>query len=172
VINEQATKLEIRPMGVKDVDQIIQIEKQAFPTPWTKRTYMAELLDNDRAYYFVARLHGRVVGYIGMWLIAGEGHITNLAVHPQFRRRGVGWELLRALADFARSRGAESLTLEVRVSNSEAQRLYTKFGFIKSGIRRGYYLDNGEDALIMWKDLTKEEEHDRRISTGPGEQLR
>ena len=156
-------------MGVKDVDQIIQIEKQAFLTPWTKRTYMAELLDNDRP---TTSSPGSTDGWWPHRHVAhrGEGHITNLAVHPQFRRRGVGWELLGPLR--LCPAGAEGLTLEVRVSNIEAQRLYTKFGFIKSGIRRGYYLDNDEDALIMWKDLTKEEEHDRRIGTGPGEQLR
>jgi ribosomal-protein-alanine N-acetyltransferase len=151
-------ELEIVPMGTRDVPGVMEIEKVSFPIPWSRQTYLAEILHNDRAYYLVARLGGQVAGYVGIWLIAGEGHITNIAVHPQYRGQGIGTKLLDALSNEARQRGASRLTLEVRVSNVEAQRVYTRCGFLKVGIRPQYYLDNNEDALIMWKDLPGEVE--------------
>jgi len=147
----------IEPMTLDDVDAVIEIERRSFPTPWSRAAFVSELLDNDRAHYMVARLKTeagpRVVGYIGMWIIAGEGHITNVAVHPDYRQRGIGRRLLEAAADLCRSCAARRMTLEVRVSNIVAQRLYEDIGFVSAGIRKGYYRDNNEDAIIMWKDL-------------------
>ncbi|MGI6037496.1 MAG: ribosomal protein S18-alanine N-acetyltransferase [Limnochordia bacterium] len=147
---------QIRPMRVRDVDQVVAIEREAFPIPWSRFTYVSEIVHNDRAHYFVAVDEDRVLGYAGMWLIAGEGHITNVAVAAPYRRQGIGTKLLRTLAETARGYGALRLTLEVRRSNEEAQGAYKKCGFLSVGVRPGYYLDNGEDAVIMWKDLMEE----------------
>lgn len=150
---EQEVKIEIRPMRVRDLDDILRIERLSFPTPWTRSAFLSELLENERAYYQVARVGRVTVGYIGLWMGVDEGHITNVAVHPHWRKMGIGTRLLLAAADVARERGAQRLTLEVRVSNDTAQRLYRKLGFLPVGIRKGYYRDNNEDALIMWRDL-------------------
>jgi len=143
----------IDPMRLRDLGDILKIEKLSFSTPWSKQAFLSELLDNDRAYYLVAKVNDRAVGYIGIWLVAGEGHITNVAVHPEYRRRGIGHQLLTAVERLASERGVTRLTLEVRVSNEAAQSLYRKLGYAPAGIRRRYYRDNDEDALIMWKDL-------------------
>ncbi|MBO8142279.1 MAG: ribosomal protein S18-alanine N-acetyltransferase [Firmicutes bacterium] len=144
-------------MRVDDLDAVMEIEVRSFPTPWSRAAFEAELLDNDRARYLVARCRAgdarRVVGYIGLWLIAGEGHITNVAVHPDHRKRGVGRRLMMAAADLCRAEGARRMTLEVRPSNRVARELYRDLGFVSAGIRRAYYRDNNEDAIIMWKDL-------------------
>lgn len=143
----------IDPMRVRDLGEIMKIEKLSFTTPWSKQAFLSELLDNDRAYYLVAKVNDRPVGYIGIWLVAGEGHITNVAVHPDFRGKGVGNRLLTAAEELAVARGHRRLTLEVRTSNDVAQRLYRKLGYIAAGIRRQYYRDNNEDAIVMWKDV-------------------
>lgn len=148
-----AVPVVIDPMRVRDLSEILKIERLSFTTPWSRGAFLSELLENDRAYYLVARSGERPVGYIGVWIIAGEGHITNVAVHPDFRRSGVGTRLLTAIGDLAREKGATRLTLEVRRSNAGAQRLYVALGFESAGIRRAYYRDNNEDAIIMWKDL-------------------
>jgi ribosomal-protein-alanine N-acetyltransferase len=143
----------VEPMRLEDLEGILEIEEASFPTPWSRKSFLYELLENERAVYLVAREEDRVQGYIGMWLILDEGHITNLAVHPRARGRGIGELLLKALMAVSRSRGINRLTLEVRVSNLIARSLYAKLGFVGAGIRPGYYLDNNEDALIMWKGL-------------------
>ena len=127
----------IDPMRVRDLTEILRIEKLSFTTPWSKQAFLSEMLDNDRAYYLVAKVNDRPVGYIGVWLIAGEGHITNIAVHPDYRGKGIGRRLMEAIEELAKKRGATRMTLEVRVSNEVAQRLYRKLGYIAAGIRRG-----------------------------------
>ena len=138
-------------MTIADLDAVLGIENQAFATPWSRASFLYELTENTRALYLVAREGVQVVGYVGMWVIFEEGHITNLAVDPGFRRLGVATLLLDELAAAAKERGVSRLTLEVRRSNHAAQLLYTKHGFVTTGIRRRYYRDNNEDALIMWK---------------------
>lgn len=150
--------LVIDPMRVRDLNDIMVIERLSFATPWTKAAFLSELLENDRAHYLVARADGKPVGYVGIWLVADEGHITNVAVHPDYRSRGVGRRLMEAITELARRKGARRLTLEVRKSNIRAQRLYESLGFKSVGVRRGYYRDNNEDAIIMWRDLTAEAE--------------
>lgn len=149
----KAESVVIDPMRLRDLGDIMKIEKLSFTTPWSKQAFLSELLDNERAYYLVAKVNNRAVGYIGIWLIAGEGHVTNVAVHPDYRGRGIGNQLLTAIERLAEERGVRRLTLEVRVSNEGAQSLYRKLGYLPAGIRRRYYRDNDEDALIMWKDL-------------------
>lgn len=146
--------VEIEPMRVRDLDAVLAIERVSFPTPWSRYAYLSELLENDQAHYVVARTSdGKVAGYLGMWMIVDEGHITTIAVHPAYRGRGVGRQLLAAAEIIARAHGGARLTLEVRVSNYIAHGLYQKFGYVDVGIRPGYYRDNNEDAIIMWKEL-------------------
>lgn len=140
-------------MRLRDLPNILKIEKQSFTTPWSRQAFLSELLDNDRAYYLVAKLGEQAIGYIGIWLVAGEGHITNVAVLPEFRQHGIGRRLLQSIEELARARKIGRMTLEVRKSNLVAQNLYTSLGFGSAGIRPRYYRDNNEDAIIMWKDL-------------------
>ena len=143
---------EISPMRVEDLEEVLKIEDLSFPTPWSCNSFLYELLENERAIYLVAKSPlGNVIGYVGIWVIFDEGHITNLAVHPGYRRQGVGKALMLALVEAVRKRDVRHLTLEVRRTNLAAQDLYQKLGFVHMGVRRKYYLDNNEDALIMWK---------------------
>lgn len=142
--------VEIREMRVEDLDDVEEIEKLCFVTPWSKETLKTDITRNFCSRYAVARLDDRVVGYIGMWLVVDEAHITNLAVHPNYRHRGIGERLMKYMMRMAVNIGINRMTLEVRKSNIVAQNLYKKLGFQESGVRYGYYLDNNEDAIIMW----------------------
>lgn len=142
----------VESMQLKDLPEVLIVEKLSFPVPWSKQAFLNELR-NKYALYLVARENDTVCGYIGMWLIIDEGHITNLAVHPAYRRRGIGRLLLKNLIEEGKKHGLSRLTLEVRRSNMAAQNLYREFGFKQVGVRPQYYLDNREDALIMWKEL-------------------
>lgn len=135
------------------LDDVVEIERHSFPTPWSREAYFHEIAGNDFAYYIVALLGSKVVGYCGMWVILDEAHITTIAAHPDHRSRGLGALLLNRLIDEAKRRGCIKMTLEVRPSNNHALRLYTKTGFVSHGLRPGYYADTGEDAIIMWMDL-------------------
>lgn len=139
-------------MTVDDIDDVVAIEKLSFRTPWSRKAFHGELTQNPVAMYLVGRVDGRVVCYAGAWLIHGEAHITNVAVHPEFRGRHLGEATCLYLMAEAAKRGMHRATLEVRVSNEVAQRLYRKLGFYSVGVRPGYYTDTNEDALIMWKD--------------------
>ncbi len=142
-------RLVILPMHVDDLPAVHAIERQSFSTPWPPHAYRAELETNELARYLCAWVGGRIVGYAGMWVMVDEAHITTFAVDPGWRRRGVGDRILVALLDVAVERGARDATLEVRVSNLGARRLYEKFGFRPVGIRPRYYSDDFEDALVM-----------------------
>ncbi len=143
----------LREMRLGDLDQVLQIETRSFPTPWSRKAFVSELTRNRYAYYIIAQMDDRVVGYGGMWVIGDEAHITNIAVDPECRRRGIGKRLLQELLDRARDFGARSVTLEVRRSNVAAQRLYEGQGFEARGVRKGYYTDTGDDAIVMVKTL-------------------
>ena len=125
------------------------IERASFSVPWPDDAYRNELSTNRLASYVVARAEDAVVGFAGLWVMVDEAHVTTFAVDPRWRRRGVGERLLLALLDLAVARRAREATLEVRLSNMPARRLYEKYGFRPVGIRPRYYSDNGEDALIM-----------------------
>lgn len=142
----------VRRAHLGDVDGVYAVEVETFSTPWSKAAFETELTGNDLAYYFVAEEEGKTIGYAGMWIIVDEAHITNVAISAAFRGRGIGEVLMKSLMSQARERGAQSMTLEVRVTNEAAQRLYAKLGFVRKGLRRQYYSDNKEDALIMWLD--------------------
>lgn len=150
--NKEDLRFSLVPMREEHLDQVYRIEKVSFPTPWSRASFLGEL-KNDFARYLVAAKDERVLGYAGMWLILDEAHVTNLAVHPDYRGRGVGRALMAGLMWLAVCLGAVRMTLEVRVSNEAAIGLYKRLGFRQEGRRRGYYSDTGEDALIMWKNL-------------------
>lgn len=142
----------IGPMFLADVDGVLEVERLAFPTPWSRQAFQTELTQNPYAHYLAARCGGRVVGYAGMWVLFDEAHVTNVAVHPEYRGRKVGECLMLELIAIGARRGATRMTLEVRPSNHVAQNLYAKLGFAPGGLRPGYYTDTGEDAIIMWKE--------------------
>ena len=161
----------VEPMRLRDISEVMEIEHDSFPAPWSAHSYRHELLDNDLSHYFVVRQRrmGRpglnllararrflrvgirlpILGYGGFWLMVGEAHISTIAMQPNWRRRGIGELLLAAMLDRATELEADMATLEVRVSNVTAQNLYHKYGFRQAGLRRRYYRDSDEDALIM-----------------------
>lgn len=141
----------IRDMTLEDIEEVVKIEHLSFKTPWTYEAFLSEITRNKVAKYRVIEGDKRVVGYYGLWLLYGEGHITNIAVHPEFRGIGLGNMLLEDIINISRENKIHALTLEVRVSNTVAINLYKKYGFIEVARRKGYYSDTGEDAIIMWK---------------------
>ncbi|SDX54054.1 ribosomal-protein-alanine N-acetyltransferase [Marininema mesophilum] len=145
--------IEFRLMNVADIPAVLQVEQASFTAPWNRQAFYNELVHNQFAHYLVVEHEKHVIGYCGLWLILDEAHITNIAIHPDYRGRGVGDVTMDYLKAFASEAGAKKMTLEVRVSNVSAQRLYRKKGFAATGVRPGYYTDNLEDALIMWAEL-------------------
>lgn len=141
--------LEIRPMTHEDLDRVLEIDRQSFSVPWTARSYRFELERNPVSQLFVAELDGHVIGYIGLWVLVDEGHISTLAVDPQHRRQGIATRLIEVGLRTLVERGVKLASLEVRESNEAAQELYARFGFEVVGRRRAYYRDNREDALTM-----------------------
>ena len=141
----------IEPMRHTDMEAVARIDKRCFPSPWQPTSYLTEL-SNRAACYLVARRAGEVIAYAGAWVIMLEGHITTLAVDPAHQGRKIGERLLIALLEEAMLRGASHVTLEVREGNRAAQRLYCKYGFRNVAIRKNYYTDNGENALVMWAE--------------------
>ena len=142
-------RVSIEPMGLDDLPTVQAIEEASFTTPWPPHAYRSEIETNRLAQYIVARVGGEVVAYAGMWMMVDEAHVTTFAVDPRWRRQRIGERLLLTLLDLARSRRAREATLEVRLSNLAARRLYEKYGFRPVGLRPRYYSDDNEDALIM-----------------------
>lgn len=135
------------------INDIMVIENLSFKIPWSRQAILEEITKNKFALYNCARTEMQVVGYAGMWHVCDEGHITNIAVHPEFRGNGIGSALMESLVEYAESAGISGMTLEVRKSNITAQALYRKYGFENGGTRKAYYADNNEDAIIMWKKM-------------------
>jgi [ribosomal protein S18]-alanine N-acetyltransferase len=152
VVARPPVRISVEPMTVDDLEAVHAIERASFLVPWPEDAYRNELLTNRLASYLVARAGDEIVGFGGLWVMVDEAHITTFAVDPRWRRRGVGEWMLLALLDVAVARQAREATLEVRLSNMPARRLYEKYGFRPVGIRPRYYSDNGEDALIMTTD--------------------
>jgi ribosomal-protein-alanine N-acetyltransferase len=139
-------------MRRRHLRSVLRIESQVYPRPWSLSLFVSELaLRNSRAYW-VARVDGNVVGYCGLMVSVDDGHVTTLAVDPAWHRRTIGTRLLLTLAREAIHRGATGLTLEVRMGNRGAQELYRRFGFRPAGVRKNYYVETNEDALVMWAD--------------------
>lgn len=161
----------MRHMRLEDIPQVVQVDELSFPTPWSARTYQFEITNRETSHLIVLEATGgssgqqgglrtlfqrlrapktsTIVGYGGCWLIAGEAHISTIAVHPAYRGRNLGELLLAGMLSRAVRLDAEYSVLEVRVSNSPAQALYRKYEYEVTGVRRGYYRDNGEDAYLM-----------------------
>ena len=156
-------KVTIAAMRLDDLDVVQAIERASFSSPWPPNAYRSELETNRLASYLVARIDTEIVAYGGMWLMVDEAHITTFAVHPAWRRQRVGERLLLAFLDLAVARQAREATLEVRLSNIAARRLYEKYGFRPVGLRPRYYSDNGEDALIMTTEPVGEQPFRERI---------
>lgn len=138
----------IRRMTLNDVDGVHAIEAATFARPWTRQDFVKEMTTNACARYLVAEKDGAVIGYAGAWIVLDEAHVTNVAVAESWRGRGVGRQLTAALMQYAANLGVVYATLEVRKSNEKAKRLYQSLGFEYVGVRKRYYEDNGEDALL------------------------
>ncbi|KZE65647.1 ribosomal-protein-alanine acetyltransferase [Fictibacillus phosphorivorans] len=138
---------------VSDIDDILGIEQASFTVPWSREAFYREIVENQFAYYLVIEDSFQPIGYCGIWLVMDEAHVTNIAILPSYRGRRLGEMLMREAIKLARTQGARTMTLEARVSNHVAQNLYKKLGFEAGGIRKNYYSDNGEDALVMWVEL-------------------
>lgn len=145
-------QIEVREMRYEDLDSVMPIENACFAVPWSRQSMQEELFSLMK-FYYVAVIDGRVVGYGGMWHVVTEGHITNIAVDPDYRRLGVGNAIVEKLMQTAEEKEMLGVTLEVRVSNTAAIRLYEKHGFVVTGERKKYYSDNNEDAYLMWNYL-------------------
>ncbi|NCB42831.1 MAG: ribosomal-protein-alanine N-acetyltransferase [Clostridia bacterium] len=145
----------IRKALLKDVDALARIENLCFSSPWSKEAFAQDIEKNALARYFLVEEDEIIIAYAGLWLIHPEGHITNIAVHPQYRRKGIGRALLKNMLEQSEEEGITCHTLEVRISNLKAIELYRSFGFFECGIRKNYYEDTGEDALILWRESTE-----------------
>lgn len=143
----------LRNMTVDDLDEVMEVEVNSFTIPWSREAFFNELTKNQFAQYLIVEVDQRVVGYCGVWIIIDEAHITNIALLPEYRGMKLGEALMARVMEVAREMGAMRVTLEVRVSNERAQNLYRKFGFESGAIRKQYYTDNMEDALVMWVEL-------------------
>jgi ribosomal-protein-alanine N-acetyltransferase len=151
----RARDIEIVPMRVEDLDDVLEIERHGHPSPWSRQVFSEEL-EREWARIDVLRERdpsgtSRVVAFCNYWIVRDEIHVLNVATHPERRRRGHAARLLEQLLDVARSLDSRYLTLEVRKSNRGAIALYERFGFRSAGVRRRYYQDNGEDAIVMWR---------------------
>jgi ribosomal-protein-alanine N-acetyltransferase len=142
--------LEIDRMKITDLDEVMAIERQSFSMPWSRWMFERELEDKKYSHFLVVKGRTQIVGYIGFWMAGDEAHIVTIAVDNDFRNKGIGSLLLASALSLATNLGADRATLEVRVTNTSAQRLYEKFGFEKVAIRKKFYSDTGEDAYIMW----------------------
>lgn len=142
-------EVELTRMRRRHLRKVLAIESRVYPRPWSASLFLSEMAQRSSRSYLVARSQGDVVGYAGVMFVADEAHVTNIAVDPDFHGRKVGTRLLLTVLTEAIAKGAESLSLEVRVTNKVAQLMYEKFGFSAAGFRKGYYIETNEDALIM-----------------------
>jgi ribosomal-protein-alanine N-acetyltransferase len=144
--------LSFRPMTLADLDEVMAIERSAFRYPWSSRFFLQEL-QVQCARSILAEIDGKILGYVLFWLVPSEIDIHNIAVHTSYRRLGIARALLQHVIGEGRDRGLVRITLEVRRSNSAAQKLYESLGFVITGLRKGYYSDDGEDAFVMALEL-------------------
>lgn len=148
--SSNVSAIRIEPMLRSHLDRVLEIENACFPRPWSRSLFLSELAMTATRAYFTAKLDGEIVGFGGMLMAGDECHITNVSVDPDWQRRGIAKHILLALVEEAITRGARSITLEVREGNVAGQRLYERFGFKPVGVRKNYYIETREDALVMW----------------------
>jgi ribosomal-protein-alanine N-acetyltransferase len=146
----EALHVDVVQMRRRHLRSVLRIESHVYPRPWTLPLFMSELALRTTRVYIVAKVGTSVVGYAGLMLVGEDGHVTTIAVDPTWQRRGVGARLLVTLSRAGIERGCRGLTLEVRMSNAGAQAMYRRFGYAPAGVRKGYYAETNEDALVMW----------------------
>ncbi len=159
-----AMPVTLQPMRRKHVREVLTIERQVYPRPWSAALFFSEISQRTSRHYVVALHDKDLVGYGGLMIHADEGHITTIAVEPTFQHSGVGTRLMLDLVEHARERDVRTLALEVRVANWPAQRLYAWFGFRPVGVRKNYYAETGEDALVMWIEDARSDEIGARLA--------
>lgn len=145
--------LVIRQMELTDIGSVVDVEKASFATSWTENIFYQEVVVNEFAHYFIVEVDAVIVGYAGLWVVIDDAQITNIAIMPSYRGHKLGEKLFGFAMQQAVRLGSRRLSLEVRVSNIIAQRMYRKFGLVPGGLRKNYYTDNKEDALVMWVNL-------------------
>ena len=143
--------VKIRRMNLEDVDGVMNVETKCFKIAWSKESFEYEMKENNKALYVIAEYRGSILGYAGLWKILDEGHITNIAVLDEYRRNGIATLMLDTLIKLAKEQDVKSFTLEVKHTNNIAINLYENFGFSACGLRKGYYKDTNDDAIIMWR---------------------
>ena len=155
--------IEVVPMTNADIDGVLKVEEECFAIAWTRADFEREMNENKLAVYFVAKDGEKIIGYAGMWHVVTEGQITNVAVSEEYRNRHVGSMLIEALIKVAEKREMIGITLEVKISNYPAQKLYSNYGFKPEGFRKNYYTDTNEDAIVMWKYFENYENYEETI---------
>jgi ribosomal-protein-alanine N-acetyltransferase len=168
---DEPVELEITRMRRRHLKGVMAIERQVYPRPWSPNLFLSEMSELRNRSYLVARMGRELVGYGGIMCYGEEAHVTTIAVDPEYHRRKIGTRILFELVQEAIRMGARAVSLEVRVSNWGAQRLYSQFGFRPVGIRKNYYQETGEDAVVMWVDNVRSRDYfeqlDRIISQAP-----
>jgi [ribosomal protein S18]-alanine N-acetyltransferase len=146
-------ELTIRRMELADISQVVSVEIASFSSPWHAEIFNQELTENQHAHYFIIEINKKIIGYVGMWVVLDDAQITNIAILPGYRGNKLGEKLFRFALQQAVKMGVSRLSLEVRTSNIVAQKMYRKFGLVPGGIRKNYYTDNNEDAVVMWVNI-------------------
>ena len=149
---QDKAKIRVRIAKSSDLDDIYELDVQTFAMPWSKEALSYDILENDNAFVIVAEYEGEFAGYADIWTVLDEADLYSIAVRVDFRRKGIGDAIMLAMTEMLSANGVATINLEVRVSNMPAIKLYKKYGFNECGVRPGYYLDNGEDALIMKRE--------------------
>jgi [ribosomal protein S18]-alanine N-acetyltransferase len=164
ISDDEPVELEVQRMRRRHLKGVMAIERQVYPRPWSPNLFLSEMSDMRNRTYLVARMGKDVVGYGGVMSYGDEAHVTTIAVDPAHHRHKIGTRILYELVSEGIRMGARAVSLEVRVSNFGAQRLYGQFGFRPVGIRKGYYQETGEDALVMWADDIRSPEYRRQLN--------
>ncbi len=146
-------EMRIREMENSDIEAVMEVDKKTFNSPWTEEIFNYEINENKFAHYFIVETNKTIVGYVGLWIVYEDAQITNIAILKDYRGFKIGKNLFGYALQHSKNQGAERLSLEVRISNEVAQNMYQKFGLVPGGIRKKYYTDDNEDALVMWVNL-------------------
>ena len=162
---DEPAELEIQRMRRRHLKGVMAIERQVYPRPWSPNLFLSEMSETRNRFYVVAKMDRDVVGYGGIMCYGEEAHVTTIAVDPAHHRRKIGTRLLYELVREAVAMGARTVSLEVRVSNWGAQRLYSRFGFRPVGIRKNYYQETGEDAVVMWVDEVRSRQYHEQLDS-------